>query len=65
MKKNAKFICYVEVQSCFDALIEALLSALVLALPNFNKEFVVKTDASNSGIGIELLQSDHPIVFIS
>lgn len=37
LKKNAKFICYVEVQSCFDALIEALLSALVLALPNFNK----------------------------
>lgn len=54
-----------EVQKSFDSLKEALMSAPVLALPNFDQELIVETDASNSGIGAVLIQSDHPIAFIS
>jgi hypothetical protein len=42
-----------------------LISAPVLALPNFDKPFAVETDASDLGVGIVLLQDKHPLAFIS
>ncbi|GKB25751.1 putative mitochondrial protein [Tanacetum coccineum] len=38
---------------------------VLVALPNFNQEFVVETYASGIGIGVVLCQSGHPIAYIS
>lgn len=54
LKKNVKFRWSDELQMSFDALKKELLSTPVLALPNFNQEFIVETDASHSGIGVVL-----------
>jgi hypothetical protein len=56
LKKGALFVWSSTIQQTFDALKQALVSALVLALPNFNKQFVLEIDASNMGIGDVLMQ---------
>ncbi|GJZ08219.1 retrovirus-related pol polyprotein from transposon 17.6 [Tanacetum coccineum] len=52
-------------QMASDELKAAMINAYVLALPNFQKEFIVETDASNEGIGVVLQQKGHPIAFLS
>ncbi|GJX89121.1 putative mitochondrial protein [Tanacetum coccineum] len=42
-----------------------MITTHVLGLPNFNKEFVVETDACDVGIGAVLLQEGHPIAYMS
>ncbi|GJZ24610.1 retrotransposon-related protein [Tanacetum coccineum] len=58
-KRNAK------AQSTFDQLKQAMISVPVLALPNFEKEFTVETDASRIGIWAFLIQEGHPIAYLS
>ena len=54
----------------FETLKKKLTTAPVLARPDFNKEFILVTDASKLGLGCVLTQLDeegkeHPIVFAS
>jgi hypothetical protein len=52
-------------QVAFDKLKQAMSTTLVLAFSNFSKEFVVETDACETGIGAVLSQEGHPIVYFS
>nr|GEX01561.1 retrotransposable element Tf2 [Tanacetum cinerariifolium] len=64
LKKNA-FNWSDETTESFYALQQAMVKSLVLALPNFNKEFTIETDAFGYGVGVVLYQEGHPIAFLN
>nr|GEW21541.1 gypsy/Ty3 retroelement polyprotein [Tanacetum cinerariifolium] len=45
--------------------LEAMVSTPVLALPNFNKEFVVETDVCDGGFRAVLTQDGQPVAYMS
>ena len=53
-----KFVRASEQQKAFDALKLALTTAPVMGYPNFEREFIFKTDASLRGLGTVLSQVD-------
>lgn len=53
------------ITKAFNLLKRVITSALVLALPDFNKTSIVKTDASMTRVGAVLMQEGHPTTFIS
>ena len=55
-KDNAKWQWYERHQKAFETLREKLMSAPILAYPNFSLPFIVKTDASLTAIGHVLTQ---------
>ena len=52
-----------EATQTFQILKEAMTSTPVLVLSKFDLQSEVETDASSIGIGVVLMQTDHPITF--
>jgi hypothetical protein len=65
LRKGVPFVWSADTQKAFELLKQALISAPVLALPNFAKKFEIETDASDSGVGAVLLQEGHPLAYVS
>lgn len=65
LRKGQPFIWTQHHQEAFDTLKQSLISAPVLVMPDFQKMFVVETDASDRGIGVVLMQDHHPVAFLS
>lgn len=65
LKKGVSYNWTSVEQEAFDCLKHALTHAPVLKLPDFQKEFVIETDASGKGIGAVLMQDGHPLAYIS
>ncbi|KAG5870678.1 hypothetical protein JTB14_023894 [Gonioctena quinquepunctata] len=61
LKKNTKFVWTPRQEAALREVKEYLISAPVMACPNFDLPFIVQTDASGYGIGAVLTQN-HPDV---
>ncbi|XP_061359192.1 uncharacterized mitochondrial protein AtMg00860-like [Gastrolobium bilobum] len=64
LSKNG-FSWTTEANNAFRELKNHLITASILALPDFSQPFVVETDASGVGIGAVLLQNEKPLAFYS
>ena len=68
LKKTQIWKWSAEHQEAFESLKLALTKALVLARPDFSREFIVQCDVSHGAIGAVLAQEfedgEHPIVYI-
>jgi hypothetical protein len=65
LKKKSLFIWTADHEIAFHTSKQTLVASPILALANFDKPFVVETDASDVGIGAVLIQEGHPLAFLS
>jgi len=65
LKKGVLFVWTEATETAFQVLKNALITAPVLALPDFNQQFVIDTDACDVGIRAVLSQREHPVAFVS
>ena len=69
LRKNVKFKWTEEQEKAAKTLKSKLMVAPILKFPNFNKPFIIYTDASLTGIGACLMQIHgdklHPLAFVS
>jgi len=65
LQKDIPYVRGVEANTTFHRLKKALTTAPVLILPKFLQSFTIETDALGIGIGAMLMQSNHPIAYIS
>ena len=65
LKKGTPFVWTDNTEQAFTLLKQQLISAPVLALPDFSRPFVIETDACDRGIGVVLQQDGHPITYMS
>ena len=64
LKKDA-FTWSLETAEAFEKLKQALITAPVLALPNFQHAFTLEIDASGIGVGALLRQNGHLVAYFS
>ena len=64
LQKNS-FAWDEQATEAFEKLKMAMTTIPVLALPNWDLPFLIKTDASGTGLGAVLSQNGHPIAFFS
>jgi len=68
-KNEVKFEWGPEQQKAFEILKQQITEQPVLRTPDFQRTFIVHTDASNQGMGAVLLQrfddGEHPIAYFS
>jgi len=71
LRKNVSFTWTEVQQSSFDKLKNSIIQTPILAFPDYNEQFIIKTDASKDGLGGVLLQIneedglEHPVHFVS
>ena len=68
-KDSIPFVWGMEQQKSFDTLKQCIISSPIIRLPDFNKDWIMYTDASGYGVGGVLCQEydgiHHPILFMS
>lgn len=65
LKKGVPFVWSSNTQEAFDTLKTALVQAPVLDIPDFNKQFILETNAGEVGFGVVLMQEGHPMAYLS